>query len=115
MEVGAIESPVATPSLMDTNLESLNKRLNYDTDEKFMSPESGIQRIRRVLHLYGYDLPALYDADPEGEEIVVDLDRISLYLLYNLTDDNRYEFYAEIGDDERMEELMSDEEFDEEE
>ena len=42
MEVGAVESPMATPSLMDTNLESLNKRLNYDTDEKFMSPESGI-------------------------------------------------------------------------
>lgn len=116
MEVGAIESPVATPSLMDTNLESLNKRLNYDTDEKFMSPESGIQRIRRVLHLYGYDLPALYDADPEGEEIVIDLDdNIGVYILYTLTDDNRYEFYAEVGNENRMQELLSDEGAEEEE
>jgi hypothetical protein len=35
--------------------------------------------------------------------------------LYNPTDDGRYEFYAEIGDEERMEELLSDEEFEEEE
>lgn len=110
MEVGEVETPMATPSLMDTNLDSLNTRLNYDTDEKFMSPESGIQRIRRVLHLYGYDLPALYDADPEGEEIVIDLDdNVGVYILYTLTDDNRYEFYAEVGNENRMQELLSDE------
>jgi hypothetical protein len=95
---------------MDTNLDSLNTRLDYDTDEKFMSPESGIQRIRRVLHLYGYDLAALYDADPEGEEIVIDLDdNVGVYILYTLTDDNRYEFYAEVGNESRMQELLSDE------
>jgi hypothetical protein len=38
-----------------------------------------------------------------------------MYLIYSLTDDNRYEFYAEVGDEERMRELMSDEEIDEEE
>jgi hypothetical protein len=42
------------------------------------------------------------------------LNRANLYILYTLTDDNNYEFYAELGDDERMEELMSDEENDEE-
>ena len=110
MQIGQVETPMATPSLMDTNLDSLNKRLDYDTDEKFISPESGIQRIRRVLHLYGYDLPALYDADPEGDEIVIDLtDNIGVYILYTLTDDNHYEFYAEVGIESRMQELLSDE------
>ena len=81
-----------------------------------MSPESGIQRIRRVLHLYGYDLAALYDADPEGEEIVIDLDdNVGVYILYTLTDDNRYEFYAEVGNESRMQELLSDEGAEEEE
>ena len=51
MGIGAVTTPLATPSLMDTNLDSLNTGLDYDTDEKFMSPESGIPRIRRVLHL----------------------------------------------------------------
>lgn len=97
------------------DLSQVNFRLADALDKNFLSPEGGISAIRRVLMDFDLEMPALYDADPEGEEIVVDLDRISLYLLYNLTDDNRYEFYAEIGDDERMEELMSDEEFDEEE
>ena len=110
MEIGAVERPAPTPSLMDTNLDSLNNRLDYDTDEKFMSPESGIQRIRRVLHLYGYDMPALYDADPEGDEVVLDLDNnLGVYILYTLTDDDNYEFYAEVGIESRMQELLSDE------
>ena len=116
MGVGAVTTPMATPSLMDTNLDSLNTRLDYDTDEKFMSPESGIQRIRRVLHLYGYDLAPLYDADPEGEELVIDLDNnVGVYILYTLADDNSYEFYAEVGNESRMQELLSDEGTEEEE
>ena len=116
MGVGAMMTPMATPSLMDTNLDSLNTRLDYDTDEKFMSPEAGIQRIRRALHLYGYDLAPLYDADPEGEEIVIDLDNnVGVYILYTLADDNSYEFYAEVGNESRMQELLSDEGTEEEE
>ena len=88
----------------------------------FLSPEGGIQAIRKVLHRFGFDMPALYDADPEGDEIIFELDQYgigeyetNLYILYYLTDEGHYEFYAEIGDDERMDELMSDEELDEEE
>lgn len=110
MGVGAVMTPMATPSLVDTNLDSLNTRLDYDTDEKFMSPESGIQKIRRALHLYGYDLAPLYDADQDGEEIVIDLDNnVGVYILYTLADDNSYEFYAEVGNESRMQELLSDE------
>jgi hypothetical protein len=38
-----------------------------------------------------------------------------LYLIYYLTDDGRYEFYAELTDEEGLNEIMSDEEEDEEE
>ena len=93
----------------------VNFRLADALDKSFLSPEIGIAVIRRVLASLDLEMPALYGADRDGEEIVIDLDGTSLYLIYSLTDDNRYEFYAEIGDDERMEELMSDEEFDEEE
>lgn len=116
MGVGAVMTPMAIPSLVDTNLDSLNTRLDYDTDEKFMSPESGIQKIRRALHLYGYDLAPLYDADQDGEEIVIDLDNnVGVYILYTLADDNSYEFYAEVGNESRMQELLSDEGTEEEE
>lgn len=96
------------------DLSQVNFRLADILDETFISPESGILAIRKVLEEFKLDLPALYDASPEGEEVVTDLRETSLYVLYGPTDDGRYEFYAEIGDDERMEELLSDEEDNEE-
>ena len=111
----------------------INYRLDGELDDIFLSPESGIQRIRKVLHRFSLDMPALYDADAEGDEIVIRLDQFGrvidftylipnkveeifyLYLIYYLTDDGRYDFYAELTDDEGLNEIMSDEEEDEEE
>lgn len=98
-----------------TDLSQVNFRLADELDKTFLSPESGVMAIRKVLEKFDLELPALYGANPEGEEVVVDLDATRLYILYSLTDDNEYEFYAEIGDDDRMNELMSDEGENEEE
>jgi hypothetical protein len=94
----------------------LNTRLSDVLSTPFSSPEIGIQIIRKVLHRYGYDMPALYGADPEGEEIVLDvepLDEIgsstNIYIIYYLSDDGGYEFYAEVGDEDKMNQLLSDE------
>ena len=111
----------------------INYRLDGELDDIFLSPESGIQRVRKVLHRFSLDMPALYDADAEGDEIVIRLDQFGrvidftnlipnkveeifyLYLIYYLTDDGRYDYYAELTDDEGLNEIMSDEEEDEEE
>ena len=97
------------------DLSQVNFRLADELDDTFISPESGILAIRKVLEKFDLELSALYGVNPEGEEIATDIGETSLYILYNPTDDGRYEFYAEIGDEERMEELLSDEEIDEEE
>ena len=117
--------PTGEGSIAITNPKirmEINYRLVNELYTPFLSPEGGIQAIRKVLHRFGFDMPALYDADPEGDEIVFELDQFGLgqyetniYILYYLTDEGHYEFYAEVGDDERMDELMSDEETDEEE
>jgi len=94
----------------------INNRLDRDLNDVLLSPESGLQRIRKVLSAYGYDMPALYDADPEGDEVILDLeDDLGVYIIYYLTDDDNYEFYAEVGKESRMEELLSDGEDKEEE
>ncbi len=101
--------PVSTPSISEINLDNLNNRLYYDMNELFLSPESGIQRIRRVLHLYGFDLPALYDLESDGDEMAIDLsDELRIYILYYLSDNGNYEFFAEVGNEGRMNELLSD-------
>jgi hypothetical protein len=93
----------------------MNIRLMHDLYQPFLSPEAGVQAIRKVLHRYGFDLPALYDANPEGDEFVIDIEQFgqedlltNLYVLYYLTDEGGYDFYAEVGTDARMEELLSD-------
>jgi hypothetical protein len=114
----------STPGQMETNWNSddldsepINQKLDDTLSQNFLSPESGIQVIRKVLHFYGLDVPALYGADPEGDEIVLEIGRFAqldmstnIYILYYLTDDGHYEFFAEIGDEARMHELMSDSE-----
>mgnify|MGYP003342905163 CR=1 FL=1 len=47
----------------------INYRLDGELDDIFLSPESGIQKVRKVLHRFSLDMPALYDADVEGDEI----------------------------------------------
>jgi len=91
----------------------INYRLTNELYSNFLSPEGGIQAIRKVLHRYGFDMPALYEADPEGDELVIELNQFgqedlssNLYILYYLTDEGHYEFFAEVGNDERMDELM---------
>ena len=120
---------------------AVNLRLVNELNQIFLSPESGIQAIRKVLARFGFDLPALYDADPEGDEVIIEIDQYgdilgddpysevnwdkynanpedddgdgekdvqySIYILYYLTDEGHYEFFAEVGNDDRMEELMS--------
>ena len=103
---GEASSAITNPKIR----MEVNYRLANELYGPFLSPEGGIQAIRKVLHRYGFDMPALYDANPEGDEVVYDLDNgLSIYLIYSPTDDGYYEFYAEVGDEERMNELMSEE------
>ena len=106
----------------DLDPEPINQKLDAALSQNFLSPESAIQVIRKVLHFYGLDMPALYGANPEGDEIVLEIGRFgqldmstNIYILYYLTDDGHYEFFAEIGDEARMHELMSDSEDEEDE
>ena len=96
----------------------VNRQLDYELSDMILSPESGVQTIRKVLARFGVDMPALYGLEPEGDEVVIDLtedrdDSYYLYFIYALTDDNRYEFYAEIVDEAGLNEIESDEEEDE--
>jgi hypothetical protein len=114
------QGPDVPISITDEKVrEGINRHLDNELDDTILSPESGIQKIRKVLSRFGVDMPALYGTDPEGDEIVIDLEEVDgkyyLYLIYVLTDDSRYEFYAEIVDEEGLEEIESDEEEDEEE
>jgi len=102
----------------------INHSLLVKLGQFFMSPEAGIQEIRKVLFQLGYDMPAIYDLDTEGDEFVLEIneldeneesERLNLYVIYYLTDDDVYEFFAEVVDDATLDEIIADEEDEEEE
>jgi hypothetical protein len=97
----------------DSSVVEVNQLLETELDKPFVSPQSGVLAIRKVLQYFSTSMPALYDIDPEGDEVTYDLDNgLSIYLIYSPTDEGYYEFYAEVGDEERMNELMSEEDND---
>ena len=121
-EMGQTIKATDSISITDPQVrEKINQNLNHELTDLILSPESGIQKIRKVLMSFGLDMPALYDAETEGDELVLDIESLNgdgefyLYLIYYLADDGRYDFYAELTDDEGLNEIMSDEEEDEEE
>lgn len=103
------------PSIDSSIIDEANTQLENELQGTILSPESGIQKIRKVLAMFEMDMPALYDIDPEGEEMVFGIDGSYLYIIYALTDDGRYDFYAELTDEEGLSEILSDEGEDEEE
>jgi hypothetical protein len=117
-------------------ISEINTRLLFELSDVFLSPEAGVQKIRKVLHRFGLDMPALYQANPEGDEFVLDMKQfgfshgpdvhtgsyeqkndsnVYLYVIYYLTDEGRYEFFAEAMYEDELNDFISGEEEDEEE
>lgn len=104
-EMPVVSSPVIT---------AVNLALEDSLSDNVLTPQSGFQRIRKVLFRYRLDMPTLYDIDNESDEIVLDIFDMEmkafakLYIIYSLNDDGYFEFYTEVGDSSRMDELISD-------
>ena len=76
---------ISDPQVRDT----INQHLNHELTDLILSPQSGIQKIRRVLQLSGLDMPAIYEVETEGDELVFEVGQYFLYLIYYLADDGR--------------------------
>lgn len=93
----------------------INSVFTIELNDIFLSPESGFQKVRKVLHRFGLDMPPMYGMDPDGDEIVLDVTQYGdaslgsglLYILYSLNDEGYYDFYAEINDETGIEELLA--------
>lgn len=110
------EEPAGEMPAVDSSIiTEVNLALEDSLSDNVLTPQSGFQRIRKVLFRYRLDMPALYDMDNESDELVLhilDMENKSnakLYVIYSLNEEGYFEFYAEAGDSNRMDELISDE------
>ena len=96
--------------------DKLNLLLLIELEKPVLTVEVGISKIRKILYLEGIAFESLLGLDSEGDEIATQInDDDYLYILYFPTDDGYYDFYAEVTDEEGIEELTSDVEDEEEE
>lgn len=95
-------------------------------NNNILSPELGFERIRKILHSHGIDLPAILDLDPEEGEEVFEVNQFGtpygplpsgqygeirpsfyLYVYYFLNDDGYYDFFAQIVDENELEDYVN--------
>jgi hypothetical protein len=128
-------SDVITPRVF----AEVNHRLVVELNAMILSPEDGLQKIRKTLHRYGMDLPALYDPDPLGDELIISLYQYGnshgvdtsaifntgsdvqnrnpdayLYIIYYMTDEGRYDFFAEMVREMDLEDIINQDEYEDE-
>ena len=103
----------------DQVIQLINQFLRKELAGTFESPDEALSKIRKILTRFFIEMPPTYDLDSEGDELVFYLKEFGrtnnhnainayLYVLYYLTDDNRYDFYAEVTDEEKINEYIED-------
>ena len=91
------------------NEELINEQLSKELSSTILSPQIGFYKIRKVLRSFGYDMSTSYEIETDGDEVILNIvgtDSL-LYVLYYISDDGSYDFYALIEDEEGIEELIS--------
>jgi hypothetical protein len=96
-------------------MDSINDQFELAFNDPVSSPESGVMRVAQILSAHGVEMPVIYGLDLEGDEIVIDMDsNLHLYIIYTTNDNGLYDFYAEVVDDEGLDEILEDEDDEEE-
>ena len=99
-----VEESTEQPLVDSSAVSRINDVLFTDLESPFLTPQAGFEQIRKILMMHGVDMPAILNIDPADDEVVLDIGAYStptmglLYILYSLSDEGYYEFYAEVTD-----------------
>lgn len=104
-----VESMENEPSIDSSLAAKLNLLLMVELTEPVLTPEAGLSKIRKILYTENLSFEPIFDLEEEGDEIAVHLmGENFLYILYYPTDDGYYDFYAEVTDEEGINDAMAD-------
>lgn len=99
----------SSTSLDSSLMAKLNLLLLIELTEPVLTPEAGISRIRKILNTEEIVFESMYDLESGGDEIATHLTGDSyLYILYYPTDNGYYDFYAEVTDEQGIQDAIAD-------
>ena len=89
------------------SIDEINRSLEGVSDV-VSDPQEGIEETILILKEFGYNVPKFFGLEQEGDEIVLQLhEGCYIYIIYALNDEGRYDFYAEVVDEQGLEEIIS--------
>jgi len=99
-------------NLLEENLDVINNDLDAVTDKPFVTNLTFINAVRGTLERYGIKLPRGYEVLVTSieAEMTYSMDNDSgyyLYIVYNLNPDGYVEGYAQIVDEEDLNDLLN--------
>lgn len=103
---------------------SVRDKINYQlitelTDTVLSLPETIIQKLRQILYRNGFTLPEVNNLNTMGEELIIEIEQhehrihgevlngLYVYLIYYLMDDKTYDVFAEIIDENEVQEILN--------
>lgn len=106
LEMESIESEISIDS---TLMAKLNLLLMVELTEPVLTPEAGLSKIRKILYTENIVFEPMFDLEEDGDEIATHLVGDSfLYILYYLTEEGYYDFYAEVTDEQGINDALAD-------
>ena len=106
LEMGSMESEI---SIDPTLMAKLNLLLMVELTEPVLTPEAGLSKIRKILYTENIVFEPMFDLEEDGDEIATHLVGDSfLYILYYLTEEGYYDFYAEVTDERGINDALAD-------
>ena len=98
------------------SFEEINDRLDFELDKNFNSVEHGLLEISKILFDHGINLSQIEGLEEEGDEFSIQLNETTyLYVVFAKNDDDLFDFYAELTDEDGLEEILEDDDDNEEE
>lgn len=103
---------------------SVKDKINYQlitelSNNLLTLPETIIQKLRQILYRNGFTLPEVSNFNTMGEELIIEIEQTEhrihgeiphkfyVYLIYYLTDDKNYDVFAEIIDENEVQEILN--------
>jgi len=103
-----VQDEESTEMVDSMNYEDINDELFETLEDSVLTPQTGLQRVANILNHYGIEIPMVFEMDSEGDEYIFRLEDNYLYFIFSPNESGFYEVFAQVVDEDELQEILSD-------